>query len=187
VKVKAVVYGRETLAVRGKRGSEKEVVKWDWNNAKWWTLAASSARGSLRSTGWRQANLRGGVDGAKAGLAVAFCGSCCVVVETTPFVASWTSSRVWSSLSMRFDLCCFMWSVEGSSNALFGQTTVRTRIARRYRERIVPFPPAFFAVCPGLSERPPENEKQHEVLDARHLVELRSDFQPLEWVYLSVD
>jgi hypothetical protein len=68
-----------------------------------------------------------------------------------------------------------------------GQTLAVTGFVDRNQVRIAPFPPAFFAVCPGLSECPSENEKQHEVLDARHLVELRSDFQPLEWVYLSVD
>jgi hypothetical protein len=70
---------------------------------------------------------------------------------------------------------------------LSGRKIAVTGSALRDCERIVPFPPAFFAVCPGLSEYRPENEKQHEVLDARHLVESRSDFQPQEWVYLSVD
>jgi hypothetical protein len=68
-----------------------------------------------------------------------------------------------------------------------GQTLGCTGFVDRKEVRIVPIPSAFFAVCPGLSEYRPEYEKQHEVLDVRHLVELRSDFQPLEWVYLSVN
>jgi hypothetical protein len=85
--VKAVVYGRETPAIRGKRGSEEEVVKWDRNSAGWGSLAASSARGSLRSTGLRQANLRRGVAGTIACFLVSIFHTCCVVVEATTFVA----------------------------------------------------------------------------------------------------
>jgi hypothetical protein len=53
-----------------------------------------------------------------------------------------------------------------------GQMPLITRTVDRDCYWIVPFPPTFFAVRPGLSECRPENEKQHEVLDISHRVDV---------------